>query len=89
MFDAVVLVYLNFTITNRGGLAIVAKIIWSQWPFQSLIQNVKKGPFGFFCMKCRKGLFIRHRGLLIPVHLWIQSKGSLLFLEMALHNFFR
>jgi hypothetical protein len=29
----------------RGGLAIVAMRLWSQWIFQSPIQNVKKGPF--------------------------------------------
>jgi hypothetical protein len=27
-----------------------------------------RGPFGFFCMECRRGLLIRRRGLLIPVH---------------------
>jgi hypothetical protein len=30
----------------RGGLAIVAMCHYSQWPFQSPIQKVKKGPFG-------------------------------------------
>jgi hypothetical protein len=29
-----------------GGLAIKATRLWLQWSLQSLIQNVKKGPFG-------------------------------------------
>jgi hypothetical protein len=59
---------------SRGGLAIMVMRLWSQWAFQSLIQNVKKGTFGailgLFCMKCCRGLLIRRRRvLLIPVHL--------------------
>jgi hypothetical protein len=31
---------------HRGGLAILAMRLWSQGPYQSPLQNVKKGPFG-------------------------------------------
>jgi hypothetical protein len=43
---------------NRGGLAIVAMRLWSQWHFRGIL-----GAFWIFCMECMRGLFIRCRSL--------------------------